>query len=199
MKNALLLLLTVCAPLAWGAPQVRMETNHGVIVVDLAAKQAPQTVKNFLRYVEDGSYNGSVFHRVINNFVVQGGGYNQQFQQLSMYSPIVNESRGGLSNKRGTIAMARMQPEDSATRQFYFNLVDNLNLDANGNMAGYTVFGQVVEGMEVLDQMARVKTDYSPIVRARDVPSSPLILKTVTVLSAATPSSVKSTSAAVKK
>ncbi|MCR6554477.1 peptidylprolyl isomerase, partial [Aeromonas sp. CPF2-S1] len=101
------LLVTLIAPLAFAGQKVQMETNHGTIVVELAPKQAPQTVKNFLRYVADGSYDGSLFHRVIQNFVVQGGGYNQQFQPLPTFDPVVNESRGGLPNKRGTIAMAR--------------------------------------------------------------------------------------------
>ena len=145
MKKLWLLAMLI-APLAFAGPKVRLETNHGNIVVELAAKQAPQTVKNFLRYVADGSYDGSLFHRVIQDFVVQGGGYNQQFQQLPTYEPLINESLGGLPNKRGTIAMARTQAVDSATRQFYFNLVDNNNLNASGS-AGYTVFGQVVQGM----------------------------------------------------
>ena len=155
------LLVTLIAPLAFAGQKVQMETNHGTIVVELAPKQAPQTVKNFLRYVADGSYDGSLFHRVIQNFVVQGGGYNQQFQPLPTFDPVVNESRGGLPNKRGTIAMARTQAVDSATRQFYFNLVDNDNLNANAG-AGYTVFGQVVKGMEVLDKLAQVRPATAP-------------------------------------
>ena len=115
MKKLWLLAMLI-APLAFAGPKVRMETNHGNIVVELASKQAPQTVKNFLRYVADGSYDGSIFHRVIQDFVVQGGGYNQQFQQLPTYEPVVNESRGGLPNKRGAIDMARTQAVDSATR-----------------------------------------------------------------------------------
>ena len=189
MMKKLCLLAMLIAPLAFAGPKVRMETNHGNIVVELASKQAPQTVKNFLRYVADGSYDGSIFHRVIQDFVVQGGGYNQQFQQLPTYEPVVNESRGGLPNKRGSIAMARTQAVDSATRQFYFNLVDNNNLNAGGS-AGYTVFGQVVQGMEVLDKLAQVQTGYSPILRANDVPTSPIILKKV-VLLAETPADKK--------
>ena len=107
--KTLWLLATLIAPLAFAGQKVQMETNHGNIVVELAPKQAPQTVKNFLRYVADGSYDGSLFHRVIQNFVVQGGGYNQQFQQLPTFDPVVNESKGGLPNKRGSIAMARTQ------------------------------------------------------------------------------------------
>lgn len=180
MKKLMLLALLVC-PLAFAAPKVKLETNHGNIVVELAPKAAPQTVKNFLRYLADGSYDGSLFHRVIPGFVVQGGGYNQQFQQLPTYDPVVNESKGGLPNVRGSIAMARTQAVDSATRQFYFNLSDNNNLNANAG-AGYTVFGQVVEGMEVLDKLAQVQTGYSPILRANDVPTSTIILKKASLL-----------------
>ncbi|MGL4251265.1 MAG: peptidylprolyl isomerase [Aeromonas sp.] len=181
MKAFCLLVAMLAAPLALAGPKVQMETNHGTIVVELAPKQAPQTVKNFLRYVANGSYDGSIFHRVIQNFVVQGGGYNQQFQQLATYEPVINESRGGLPNQRGTIAMARTQAVDSATRQFYFNLVNNSNLNANAG-AGYTVFGKVVQGMEVLDKLAQVQTGHSPILRANDVPTSPIILKKVVLL-----------------
>lgn len=181
MMKKLWLLAMLIAPLAFAGPKVRLETNHGNIVVELASKQAPQTVKNFLRYVADGSYDGSLFHRVIQDFVVQGGGYNQQFQQLPTFDPVINESRGGLPNKRGSIAMARTQSVDSATRQFYFNLVDNNNLNAGG-AAGYTVFGQVVQGMDVLDKLAQVQTGYSSILRANDVPTSPIILKKVVLL-----------------
>lgn len=163
------------------APRVQFETNHGNIVVELAPKMAPQTVKNFLRYVADGSYDGSLFHRIVPGFVVQGGGYNQQYQQLPTYDPVVNESIGGLSNKRGTIAMARTQAVDSATRQFYFNLVNNTNLDGVGQ-AGYTVFGQVVSGIEVLDKLSQTPTQYSSILRANNVPTTPVILRHVTLL-----------------
>ncbi|MGL5453132.1 MAG: peptidylprolyl isomerase [Aeromonas sp.] len=183
------LLAVLIAPLAFAAPTVVMQTNHGDIVVELAPNEAPQTVKNFLRYVADGSYNGTLFHRVINRFVVQGGGYNEQSQQLAAYSPVINESRGGLANARGTIAMARTQDPDSATRQFYFNLSDNNQLNANGG-PGYTVFGKVVAGMDVLETLAKVKTGYSPVLRAEDVPMSPLILKKVEVV-ADTPAPAK--------
>ena len=135
-------------------PTVVMETSYGTLTIELDNRKAPQTVANFLSYVKDGSYDGSLFHRVIPGFVVQGGGYDANFTQLSTRAPVVNESRDGLSNRRGTIAMARTQDPDSATRQFYFNLQDNLSLDA-GMGAGYTVFGTVVKGMEVLDQIAQ--------------------------------------------
>ena len=162
-------------------PTVVMETSYGSVIIALDSAKAPKTVANFLSYVQDGSYDGSLFHRVIPGFVVQGGGYDANFQQLATRAPVVNESRDGLSNRRGTIAMARTQDPDSATRQFYFNLVDNDNLNANAG-AGYTVFGQVVQGMEVLDKLAQVQTGYSSILRANDVPTSPIILKKVVLL-----------------
>lgn len=179
--SVLALAASLLPALLQAAPRVQLETNHGNIVVELAPKAAPQTVKNFLRYVTDGSYDGSLFHRIVPGFVVQGGGYNQQYQQLPTYDPVVNESIGGLSNKRGTIAMARTQAVDSATRQFYFNLVNNTNLDGAGQ-AGYTVFGQVVSGLEVLDKLAQTPTQYSSILRANNVPTTPVILRHVTLL-----------------
>lgn len=179
--SVLALAASLLPALLQAAPRVQFETNHGSIVVELAPKAAPQTVKNFLRYVADGSYDGSLFHRIVPGFVVQGGGYNQQYQQLPTYDPVVNESIGGLSNKRGTIAMARTQAVDSATRQFYFNLVNNTNLDGAGQ-AGYTVFGQVVSGLEVLDKLAQTPTQYSSILRANNVPTTPVILRHVTLL-----------------
>ncbi|WP_368164293.1 peptidylprolyl isomerase [Aeromonas sp. R6-2] len=179
--SVLALAASLLPALLQAAPRVQFETNHGNIVVELAPKAAPQTVKNFLRYVADGSYDGSLFHRIVPGFVVQGGGYNQQYQQLPTYDPVVNESIGGLSNKRGTIAMARTQAVDSATRQFYFNLVNNTNLDGAGQ-AGYTVFGQVVSGLEVLDKLAQTPTQYSSILRANNVPTTPVILRHVTLL-----------------
>ncbi|MGL5947706.1 MAG: peptidylprolyl isomerase [Aeromonas sp.] len=184
MLKKLAIVALCAAPLAWAGPKVALETNHGNIIVELDPVKAPQTVKNFLRYVDDGSYNGSLFHRVIQSFVVQGGGYNQQYQQLPTYAPVKNESEGGLTNRRGSLAMARTQAPDSATRQFYFNVVDNNMLDASGRGAGYTVFGQVVEGMAVLDKISTVQTEYSSILRAKDVPpsTSPVVLKKVTRL-----------------
>ena len=174
------LLVTLIAP-GFCRSKVQMETNHGTIVVELAPKQAPQTVKNFLRYVADGSYDGSLFHRVIQNFVVQGGGYNQQFQPLPTFDPVVNEVQRRPAQQARHHRHGRTQAVDSATRQFYFNLVDNDNLNANAG-AGYTVFGQVVKGMEVLDKLAQVQTGYSSILRANDVPTSPIILKKVVLL-----------------
>lgn len=161
-------------------PTVVMETSYGALTIALDNRKAPQTVANFLSYVKDGSYDGSLFHRVIPGFVVQGGGYDANFQQLATRAPVVNESRDGLSNRRGTIAMARTQDPDSATRQFYFNLQDNLSLDA-GMGAGYTVFGTVVKGMEVLDKIAQQPTGDEPRLGASDVPVEPVFIKRVTL------------------
>ena len=162
------------------APRVSMETNFGTLVVELDPVHAPQSVSNFLAYVRDGSYNGSLFHRVIPGFVVQGGGYNGQYQPLPTHSPVKNESSNGLSNVRGSLAMARTQDPDSATRQFYFNLQDNLSLDA-GMGAGYTVFGTVVKGLYVLDKIALQPTGDEPRLGASDVPVEPIFIKRVTL------------------
>ncbi len=163
------------------APRVSMETNFGTLVVELDPVHAPQSVSNFLAYVRDGSYNGSLFHRVIPGFVVQGGGYNGQYQPLPTHSPVKNESSNGLSNVRGSLAMARTQDPDSATRQFYFNLQNNSPLDGSSGQAGYTVFGKVVSGLEVLDKIAAQPTGDSPQIGASDVPQTPIVLQKVTI------------------
>lgn len=160
---------------------VLLHTNFGIIKLQLFADKAPATVENFLSYVREGHYSNTLFHRVIDNFMIQGGGFAPGMEQKPAPRTVKNEANNGISNKRGTIAMARTQAVDSATRQFYFNLVDNDNLNANAG-AGYTVFGQVVKGMEVLDKLAQVQTGYSSILRANDVPTSPIILKKVVLL-----------------
>lgn len=162
-------------------PHVVLTTSYGDIEIELNAEKAPISTQNFLGYVESGFYNGTQFHRVIPGFMIQGGGFDADMGQKDTFKPIKNEADNGLRNDRGTIAMARTQAVDSATRQFYFNLVDNDNLNANAG-AGYTVFGQVVKGMEVLDKLAQVQTGYSSILRANDVPTSPIILKKVVLL-----------------
>jgi peptidyl-prolyl cis-trans isomerase A (cyclophilin A) len=161
-------------------PNVVMETSFGQVVIQLDAAKAPKTVANFLDYVKDGSYDGSLFHRVIPGFVVQGGGYDANFKPLATHAPVTNESKNGLSNQRGTIAMARMQDPDSATRQFYFNLQDNLPLDA-GASYGYTVFGKVISGMDVLDKIAQQSTGDEPRLNATDVPVEPVFIKHVSL------------------
>lgn len=157
--------------------QVRMETSKGTIVLRLYEKRAPQTVKNFLFYVDKGFYNNLIFHRVIDGFMVQGGGFNQDMSQQPTGSPVYNESSNGLPNKRGTIAMARTSDPHSATSQFYINLVDNNSLNYRAGQPGYTVFGEVVEGLEAVDAIAKVRTGFKA--GHRDVPVEPvLIVKT---------------------
>ena len=162
-------------------PTVIFDTTLGQIVIALDADKAPKSVANFLEYVRDGSYNGSLFHRVIPGFVVQGGGYDSHYQPLPTRSPVENESNNGLSNVRGSLAMARTANPDSATRQFYFNLRDNTALDGNQVASGYTVFGQVTKGLEVLDAIAAKPTEVSPVLGAPDVPVEPILITKATI------------------
>ena len=141
------------------APRVRLQTNMGVIVIELDSAKAPKTVDNFLRYVREGHYDGTLFHRVIPGFMIQGGGYDSDFKQKPVHEPIRNEADNGLRNDRGTVAMARTSDPDSATAQFFINVADNdfLNFTAPTVRGwGYTVFGKVVEGMDVVDKIAAV-------------------------------------------
>jgi cyclophilin family peptidyl-prolyl cis-trans isomerase len=141
--------------------KVRMKTTLGEITLELDDQAAPITVANFLEYVRNGHYDGTIFHRVIRDFMIQGGGLTKDMRPKAAYEPIVNEASNGLKNKRGTIAMARTSDPDSATCQFFINHRDNDFLDYRGpepDKIGYAVFGRVVEGMEVVDQIASVKT-----------------------------------------
>ncbi|WMC09762.1 peptidylprolyl isomerase [Oceanimonas pelagia] len=178
MKKMLILLAGLWSATALAGPRVELVTSLGTLEVELNEQAAPATVANFLRYVDDGSYAGTLFHRLIPGFVVQGGGYNADYEPLPTYDPVQNESGNGLSNTTGTIAMARTQDPHSATRQFYINLSDNTSLDG-GRRAGYTVFGRVVKGEEVLARMAAVPTGMSLQLRARDVPEEPIVLEQV--------------------
>jgi len=157
-------------------PLVKLETSMGDIEVELNRMRAPASVNNFLRYVLEGEYNGTIFHRVIAGFVVQGGGYTKDFEGKTVHEPVINESGNGLKNTTGTIAMARFDDPHSATRQFYFNMADNANLDPNSKNWGYTVFGEVVSGMEVLEAIEKVKTDFNEALNAEDVPVEPVLL-----------------------
>jgi len=138
--------------------RVRVQTNQGAFVVELDAQRAPLTVRNFLEYVRAGHYDGTIFHRVIDGFVIQGGGYTAKLEEKPTRDPVANESGNGLSNRRGTIAMARTEDPHSATSQFYINLKDNLQLDPQLERWGYCVFGRVIEGMDVVDAIAKVPT-----------------------------------------
>lgn len=163
------------------AQKVRLATSLGDIVVQLDKAKAPKSVDNFLQYVQAGHYDGTVFHRVIDNFMIQGGGFTPEMTQKPTRAPIALESRNGLSNTRGTLAMARTMVPDSATAQFFINLNDNAFLDAanarDGN--GYAVFGQVVQGMEVVDKIRVVPTGSSG--GHQNVPLQPVLIKKATV------------------
>ena len=139
-------------------PRVALETSHGTIVLELNPEKAPITVENFLDYVDRGWYDGTIFHRVIDGFMIQGGGFTSDLQRKITRPEIENESKNGLSNKRGTISMARTGDPHSATAQFFINSVDNEGLDGKANNWGYAVFGEVVEGIEVVDAISKVET-----------------------------------------
>ena len=163
-----LLMLAACGPsddameMEQRGTHVTIMTSQGDITLRLFADEAPVTVENFLNYVDSGHYRGTIFHRVISGFMIQGGGFTANMAQKSTNAPIKNESDNGLSNRRGTIAMARTSNPDSATSQFYINHADNPNLDGAPNRAGYAVFGEVVEGMAVVDAIAAVRTGNAP-------------------------------------
>lgn len=164
---------------------VELETTAGTIKLELFEEDAPITVKNFLRYVEEGHYDGTVFHRVIDNFMIQGGGFDEEFQQKSTHEPITNEANNGLTNDRGTIAMARTNDVHSATAQFFINVADNgfLNHRSNSPSAyGYCVFGKVVDGMAVVDQIKEVET-HSKLFH-QDVPVENITIKKASVAKA---------------
>jgi cyclophilin family peptidyl-prolyl cis-trans isomerase len=144
-------------------PTITIETNKGNITIELDEVNAPETVKNFLSYVDEGFYNGTIFHRVIPNFMIQGGGFTPEGVQKKTKPPIKLESNNGLKNVRGTIAMARTNIPDSATSQFFINTVDNDFLNYKPGNPGYAVFGKVIEGMDVVDEISKVKTKNRPM------------------------------------
>ena len=156
-------------------PRVALETSHGTIVLELNPEKAPITVENFLDYVDRGWYDGTIFHRVMDDFVIQGGGFTSDLQRKITRPEIENESKNGLSNKRGTISMARLPEPHTATAQFFINSVDNEGLDASGGDFGYAVFGKVVEGMDVVDSISKVETGVKN--GMRDVPAETVAIK----------------------
>ncbi len=166
-------------------PTVRLETSKGTIVLELDADKAPKTVANFVEYVKAGFFDGTIFHRVIPGFMIQGGGFTADMQQKATREPIVNEAANGLANTRGTIAMARTSDPNSATAQFFINLKDNAFLDkANAqDGAGYCVFGRVTKGMDVVDAIAAVQT--GNVGMFQNVPVQPVTIKSATLISAA--------------
>lgn len=166
-------------------PRVRLTTTQGDIVVQLDPAAAPETVANFLAYVRDGFYNGTIFHRVIAGFMIQGGGYDRDMQPRATRSPITNEAANGLRNRTGTIAMARTADPHSASAQFFINVKDNAFLDHRSKTDqgwGYCVFGQVVDGMAVVRAIETVPTTSRS--GMRDVPAEPVVIQAATVVSA---------------
>ncbi len=195
MRTLLALLLFVALPLAAeetpepAAPEtlatenpvVILHTNFGPITVELFDQDAPKSVANFLRYANEGHYNGTIFHRVIENFMVQGGGFDADFNQKPTADPIENEADNGLENSRGTLAMARTNDPHSATSQFFINVVDNTFLNHRNKMSGqtwgYAVFGKVTDGMDVVDRIKAVETTSRGM--HQDVPAEPVVLERV--------------------
>lgn len=186
MKKGLVALGLCCVlvlPILGKNPIVQMQTNKGDIFIELFETEAPITVANFLEYVEDGFYKDTIFHRVIKNFVIQGGGFEKNMKMKNTRQPIKNEANNMKKNLRGTIAMARTPDINSATAQFFINIIDNDNLNfrnASQNGFGYCVFGKVIKGMQIVDLIGSVGTTvYAPY---RDVPVKDIIIEKVTVL-----------------
>jgi peptidyl-prolyl cis-trans isomerase A (cyclophilin A) len=198
-KPAIALLLLTMLPLTATAqlsssltPRVRFETALGDFTVELDAVRAPLTAENFLQYVRDGAYDGTIFHRVIPNFVVQGGGYDERLTPRQPRAAIANESGNGLSNLRGTIALARDDSPHSGSSQFYFNLVDNPGLDPLPSRWGYAVFGRVVEGIEVIDRIGHLPTETVEGF-GTDVPADRPLLRRAYVIESPAPAAVPET------
>jgi peptidyl-prolyl cis-trans isomerase A (cyclophilin A) len=164
-------------------PKVKLETSMGVIIVELDRVKAPITVDNFLTYVVNGEYNNTIFHRVIEDFIVQGGSYDTKFIDRKLNKNIFNESGNGLKNDSGTIAMEKENRPHTANRQFFFNVADNDSLNP-GRQWGYAVFGAIVEGDEVLEAISKVSTEYHEGMAWHDVPVKPVLLIKATLLPA---------------
>jgi len=170
-------------------PQVRLHTNRGDIVIELWPEKSPKTVENFLQYVDAGFYNGTIFHRVIRGTLIQGGGYNRFMQLKPTRTPIKNEAKNRLKHERGTIAMARLLKPNTATAQFFINVRLNSQLNARVGEAGYAVFGQVVQGMDIVDAISQLAT--GTLGAFSDVPQNLIIIDSATRVTSALPSSEK--------
>ena len=171
-------------PLLAANPQVEIKTNQGTIIVELLADKSPKTVENFLHYVKDGFYAGTIFHRVIPDFMIQGGGFERGMKEKKTRAPIENEAGNGLRNQAGTLAMARTPDPHSAAAQFFINLKDNdfLNFRTpSGNGWGYAVFGKVTQGMDVVGKIAKVPTANAGF--HQNVPTAPVVIESVKLLS----------------
>ena len=176
-------LLLACTASIHAAPSVEFQTSQGNFTVELYPEKAPKTVANFLQYVKDGFYENTIFHRVINRFMIQGGGFERDLTEKNTRAPIVNESNNGLLNETGTIAMARTADPDSATAQFFVNLADNQFLNYTSpdpEQIGYCVFGKVTSGFEVVQKIGLSPT--TSMGRNADVPVRPIIIKSVKLL-----------------
>lgn len=176
-STMLLMSCSTTAQEANNSPQVKFETNQGDFVLELNYKKAPISVKNFLRYVDEGFYEGTIFHRVIPTFMVQGGGFNKDFSKKKTHSAIPNEAFNGLRNRIGTVAMARTGDPHSATAQFFINVSQNSFLDfreKHGRAWGYAVFGKVVEGMKVINEIRKIPTGFKN--GMKDVPQTDIII-----------------------
>ncbi len=172
---SLFMLLLSSSAFAAGNPSVVMDTSKGKIIIELYPQQAPKTVANFLAYIQQDGFRQITFHRVIKDFMIQGGGFAATGERADVFAAIENESKNGLSNRRGSIAMARTNHPHSATRQFFINQSNNPFLDGQSHKWGYTVFGQVTSGMQVVDDIATVKTDRS------DKPLQAISINSITV------------------
>jgi cyclophilin family peptidyl-prolyl cis-trans isomerase len=183
MKRLFLALLALCFafPTLAANPRVEMKTNQGTIIIELYPDKAPSSVNNFLQYTKDGFYNGTIFHRVMEGFMIQGGGFEPGMKQKEPRPPIQNEARNGLKNIAGAIAMARTNDAHSATSQFFINLVNNDKLDyPSPDGWGYAVFGQVVQGFDVVQKIAKLRTERVGF--HRDVPATPVVIESVKLL-----------------
>jgi peptidyl-prolyl cis-trans isomerase B (cyclophilin B) len=162
-------------------PIVELVTNHGTVAIQLDPDKAPKSVENFLRYVDSKHYDGTIFHRVISTFMVQGGGYDRNYEKKPVQAPVHNEADNGLKNVRGSVAMARTGDPHSATAQFFVNVTDNAFLDHSAKDSqgwGYAVFGNVIEGMDVIDKIKAVKTGaHGPF--AKDAPDDVVVITSV--------------------
>ncbi|CAM3993650.1 MULTISPECIES: peptidylprolyl isomerase [Vibrio] len=176
------LLLVICALFSasvFANTKVVFETTLGHFTIQLNEEKAPLSSANFLRYVKDGSYEGTIFHRVIPGFMAQGGGFDENMTQIKTYGPIKNEASNGLKNKTASVAMARTNNPDSATRQFFINYSDNEFLNYSSSNPGYAVFGQVVEGFDVVKKMASLPTKSNGFMK--DIPATPIVVTKVTI------------------
>ena len=180
MQRLIIASLALLSSLAFAGPKVEFSTTIGAFTVELNEQRAPITVKNFLRYVEDGSYVGSQFHRVIKRFMAQGGGFDKNMKALPTYKSIKNEANNGLKNKIATIAMARTRDPNSATRQFFINVSDNDFLDYQQRPPGYAVFGRITKGFDVIEMMV-LKPTHS-VGHHKDVPVEPIVITKVTLV-----------------